>query len=268
MVNQSTSTKPLAAFGNLLRGAWEIYKKYWKVLIPILAVPYLLSWVPVIGGLLFFIVFLFAAPALFVVLRDRQENVSLGTAFERAKKYVIPSLWVSIIYIAAIWGGAIALVIPGIILGGYLCFSMTIVVAEDARGMQALLKSWTYVKGYWWAVILRMIGQSIIIGLVVGIVGSIIGAMFADSSRGQNAVADIIGIIISPFSAAFSYLLFESLREAKGGRSIPVSTEGKNWIIGFAVFGIIAIPLSLLFGLAAFLSASGIGSSDFPNLYK
>lgn len=70
--------------------------------------------------------------------------------------FVLPLLWVNILTGIAVFGGAIAFVIPGIWLFFSLLFSGIIVVDQRLRGLRALEASYALVRRRWWPVVGRV----------------------------------------------------------------------------------------------------------------
>ncbi len=56
------------------------------------------------------------------------------------------------------------LIVPGIILSLALIFSSFALVLENRRGLDALMQSRAYAKGYWWAIF----GRYLLFGLCFG----------------------------------------------------------------------------------------------------
>ena len=62
-----------------------------------------------------------------------------------------------------ILGGSILFLIPGIIVSIYLMFVLFVFLFEKKRGIDALIQSAWYVKGFWWDLFARKLILSILV---------------------------------------------------------------------------------------------------------
>ena len=184
-------------------------------------------------------------------------TLSAPAAYQAARPYFWSIIWVSLLTMFIVVGGAVLLIIPGIIFGILLAFSRFAVVMDDARGLNALSFSQALVRDLWFAVFFRMLVMGIIIGVVSFIASKI-------------PYVDILLPFFSiPFSIIYMVLLYNDLKAKKG---ITVSaTAGKNrsFYITFIVIGAIAIPVILaLIGYVllsfAMMNAVPMGIGDVP----
>src|SRR5206468_3309699 len=93
-------------------------------------------------------------------------------AFRKIRSY----WWVSIVSSAVIITGYLLFIIPGIIFSIWFIFAPFILLIEDRKGIDALLQSKAYMKGYWWAIFLRVIFMYIAVVALFGI--TLLGVFF------------------------------------------------------------------------------------------
>jgi hypothetical protein len=107
--------------------------------------------------------------------------------------------------------GFVLLVIPGIIFLTLLSVSIPALVIENRRGTDAMKRSWELASGNFW----HVLGVVVVAWLIAAVVSGIIGAIGGDNwvvSWIFNAIAQIL---VAPFSALVSVLLYLDLRARK-----------------------------------------------------
>ena len=134
-------------------------------------------------------------------------------------------------------GGFIFFAVPGIIFGVWFSFATFIVITEDLKGMDAILKSREYVRNYWWSVFWRVLFINIVITGIIIIV-SIVSILIP-------LLVDIVSIIITPLIMIYIFLVYNNLRRIKGDFEFRPSAGLKKKFIVVGVIGFIIIPLLL-----------------------
>ncbi len=172
-------------------------------------------------------------------------EVGLQKALHKSKAF-IRSLFIVIILQGLVTFGAFALlVIPGIIMSVFLVFSTYFALLDHKQGLNALLASKEYVKGYWWPVFGRII-VLILVAIGVSIVVSIFTKIL--DASGANGAGDILNYLVSlataPFYVAFSYVLFKQFKTLKADIEVP--NTGRSMMIGLAIFAPIAMILVIV----------------------
>jgi hypothetical protein len=120
-------------------------------------------------------------------------------------------LLVSVLVGLSVAIGFFLLIIPGIILLGFLAVSVPAVVVEDVRGTAAMKRSWNLVSGNFW----HALGVVVVAAIITGIIGGLIGAI-GGSNRFVGAIFAALGqIIVAPYSALVTVLLYLDLRTRK-----------------------------------------------------
>lgn len=172
---------------------------------------------------------LLAQFALFWVFTNGVSSVSM--AYNTALQHIGAYVWISALTLFVVLGGAIVFLIPAIIFGVLLAFSVLMYPAEGKRGISALAQSWFYVKGYWWGTLGKIVIFNILLGvasLVVLLVFSIlVGEFESDLAKeiqllmyDQTPLTSAFGIVLQtlvvfPLQTLYLVQLFRSLRDIK-----------------------------------------------------
>lgn len=135
-------------------------------------------------------------------------------AYSESTKLFWPLIWSAILVTVVVFIGLILLVIPGLYLSIVFSFYMFALILDNARGWNAAEKSKQLVKGYWWSVFGRLIALGLILTVIMGILSIVIG--MTGSNVAYAVFNLIITIVITPFGAAYSYLMYKSLQDIKG----------------------------------------------------
>ena len=187
----------------------------------------------VIGGVAGCIALFWGLSAVICAVSD--ETLGIRDSLEAGSKKLWSFIWIFTILSYIVTGGFLLFVIPGIIFSIWFFFSQFILAREDERGMNALLKSKEYVKGYWFDVFLRM--------LIIWIISAVIG--------GIPFVGWILSLFFMPFAMIFSFLVYEDLKAIKGDVSYASSSGEKLKWIGAGTLGYIVMPFLLIVLLGA-----------------
>ncbi len=273
--------KKLINLKKLLRQSRAVYRAKFPVLFGLLVLPFTLFiispllvqsfdflYLPLslLLTILGLFLLLWGGTAAIIVIRDRDENLSIREALERSKGKIWPLLWVSIIVGFIVVGASILFLIPGLILAVYFIFAKIIVVAEDETGLVALAKSREYVRDYFWPVLGRylviVILTTIVVAIFAGIISALSQALISVWGRAVSEALVIIlqalvNAIIFPFVLSATYLLYENVREVKG----EVSVEEKNnqaWIyLGVGLAGWIFLAVLIVLAIVILTTAIG-----------
>jgi hypothetical protein len=162
---------------------------------------------------------------------------TVSDAYNEGMEHFLPMIWIAFLY--ALLPALIAVTIIGIPLTIYLgvcwIFGLHVAVIEGKRGMSALARSKTLVKGHWW----RVLGIYILISIIVGIISvifsapsTILGVMIALGRDGETfrVLGAAIGVIFStagtiitgPIVYIASVLLYYDLRARKEGLDLEM----------------------------------------------
>ncbi len=295
-VPQTVTTKPAAVFSNLFGRSFSIYKNQFKTLLAITALPTLISTLGVFivgflsasapsrlpspntaAGFLSLIavsalvgsILIWGQASLLYAIKDK---TGIMESFQRGLDKVGSMWWVAILSLFAIMGGNILLFVPGTILSLSLSLSLVVLINEDAKGMDALLKSYEYIKGRWWPVFWKFffLGLAMIASLLIPA-----GIIAAAKNIFLNEVFNFAcGLFVTPFVLIYTTLIYADLKAEKGEVQ---SSSDRTWLVAISVLGALAIAAlaALVVGMLAFSKPSpsprldnqkSAGSSALPNL--
>ena len=120
-------------------------------------------------------------------------------------------LLISLLVGLAVLGGLILLIIPGIIFMIMFSVSIPALVVENRRGTDAMSRSWNLVKGHFWHALGVLVVALIITAVISGIISAIGGAL-GDNWLIAWIFEALAQIVVAPFSALVSVLLYLDLR--------------------------------------------------------
>jgi hypothetical protein len=255
----------LSGIGELFDRSWEIFKRRIGTLISL----YLLSGVFLIVpfgifigiGYLFSLVFsdsktaLIASGAVVGIIAGSiamfwgfaafifavvDENLRIKDALEKGWLRIGAFTWLLSILGFIVMGGFLLFLIPGVIFMVWFAFAQFILPNEGVKGMNALLKSKEYVKGYW----VDVFGRLFIVWLISGAIGMV------------PIIGPILSILFMPFMMIFIYLIYEDLRSIKGDVAYSSSTGEKFKWIGISTLGYVIVPLIIIALMGASLMTS------------
>jgi hypothetical protein len=139
--------------------------------------------------------------------RDLEIGESYRYGFARFWSIVL----VGVLSALAIGVGFLLLIVPGFIVFTFLFCGIPALVIEDARGRQALRRSWNLVRGYGWPVF----GTIIVAILLTSIVNSLLTSPFGDNWAARSIGASIASILTMPYMALIGVFLYLDLRVRK-----------------------------------------------------
>ncbi|MBE0425503.1 MAG: hypothetical protein IBX72_02510 [Nitrospirae bacterium] len=189
-----------------------------------------------IGCIAGFIAMLWGLAAFICAVSD--ETLEIKNALESGSQRIGSFIWLFIILGFIVTGGFLLIIIPGIIFAVWFIFSQFILAREKEKGMNALLKSKEYVKGYWFDVFIRL---SLIwfISVIIGMI-PVLGA--------------ILSIFFVPYMMIFVYLIYDDLKTVKGEITFLSSRGEKLKWIGAGILGYIILPFFLIGLMGVYLS--------------
>lgn len=247
----------LNPLGSLFSGAWKLYRARWRVLVEIVLLPTLITVLgyvlmvlgtpfSVLGALVVFIgwvVFVFSG---LTVIFSVHNDTGVDDSYKSTIGWFWPFLWIAALEVLAVVGGSIMLIIPGIWLSVALSLAAYVFVIERRRGIDALRQSKDYVKGYWWAVM----GRVLLLALIFIAAAIVIEVPFA--MIGGRAAASIAylaaALFFIPYTAIYHYLIFQNLRELKPAMETIEKRTGGGFIMASAIVGV-AVPVLIALAL-------------------
>jgi hypothetical protein len=259
----------LRSVGSLFSDAWKLYKERWSVLVEIVLLPTLIvilgvvliafdlgSLFGAIGGLILFAGWVTFMYSILPVIYAVHHGTGVDASYKATIGWFWAYIWVVILQILALLGGFVMLIIPGLWLGTALAFTTYIFVIEGRHGIDALRQSKDYVKGYWWAVLGRILLLALIYIVAMAIIQIPFG--FIGGKILSGIVSAVVVVFFVPFSAIYSYLIFENLRERKPELLDVKTKQGAGFIKASAIVGLVASILFVV--LAVVLAAVGMFS--------
>jgi hypothetical protein len=237
---------PPRGIGELLRAAFQLYRRYWRtlmaiaalVVVPLTLVQYGIGhWVRSHGqqlhdqvvvstsfwavasasllaalvGLLLYQV-LTGAITRTIATEVAGQDLGLEQSYRFGFARLGPILVVSILVGLAILLGLIVFIIPGIYIGVRLAVSIQALVIEGKRGTEAMRRSWDLVGGHWWHAAFTLLFA----GLITGVVNAVITAPFSAGAWFIQAIAAAVATTVTlPFGALVGVLLYVDLRARK-----------------------------------------------------
>lgn len=262
--NQSKTIKNNSLPGPiyLLKQAWKIYKRNFKTLAIISLITYLSSLVPSILSFLGGISFK-SSPALYVsitivtiaisfwgvvamlyVIKDEKNEINIKESLIKGWKKLFPYVWVLFLSVFIMSGGFFLLLIPGILFSIWFSMGSFVLVVENVGGMNVLLTSKEYVRGYFWAVTGRIL-LSWIIYIIVFWMPTYLFKLLNLSSYIVSIYSAIGSMIGGTFYLIYGFLLYRHLRSIKGEITLSPSPRNKVFFILYGILGFM-IPIILI----------------------
>ena len=256
----------LPGIGDLFARTWEVYKeRFWTLiglylasvfsvalsilifvgagllvseLLPPAKTPLMLCSI-VAGSTIGLIAWSWGFAAFLVAVVD--EDAEFMEAISMGKAKILPFAWLYTVMILIIMGGYVLLIIPGILLSIWFFSAQYMLAENDTRGLDALMKSKSYVDGYWWGIFFRLIA--------VGIVSAILGII--------PFIGSLLSLAFTPFMFIYMNMNYRALKEIKGDIiPIPPARE-RQAMVALGVLGSIAIVLLFAIALNAISKKAG-----------
>lgn len=274
MPQQATASLPSATA--LLGQAWTIYKQRLTIFAGIMVIPMIMMlimsglsvflsdtervksfftffpseftgagfWLLIIVTILFFLALLignlWGQMALLYAIRDSSEGIGIKESYRRGWHKIASYLWISILAAFITLGGFLLLIVPGIIFAIWFSLAMFVLVSEDLKGMNALLRSKEYVKGHWGGVWWRLIfisGLNIVIYIIPAIILGLIKIPF-----GEQISQFVVGLLLGPLATIYLFLVYSNLKSIKGEVAFVPARSKRLTYIFIAVLGLLLIP--------------------------
>lgn len=249
---------------SLLGWAFSFYRSRLGLILGISVIPFILSGAQLLSGDIVSLVFGLAAGVvsylsglalLSAIITEEKQTV--GGAYKKATNLLFSLVWISTLTGLTVLGGFFLFLIPGLLLMFWLIFPAYILVAENRRGMSALVQSWRYVKGYWLSVFWRFLVAGLILFVLFFIIGFVIGFVTVLSEW------PLIDIFILPFQyflatpliIIYTYGIYRALKQIK--EKEPVLTEAderktRRNILIFLIIGIVGLMAIIAFAFFMF----------------
>lgn len=198
---------------------------------------------------MFLIFDLWSFCAIIYLIRNNSKKIDFTEAYSQSFKLIPSLLWLSFLGGFIILEASVFFIIPGIIFGIWFLFAPYILVNDKLKGMNALLKSREYVRGYWWAVFWRLIVLAIfflITGLVLIFIVNLPLSLLPLGNITKYINKFMLILIISfffSFSIVYVFLIYKNIRYIKGEFHFEPT---KNQKITYILVGVIGILVFLI----------------------
>jgi hypothetical protein len=215
--------------GDVLGGGWDLYKRFWRHLIPIALVIYvaisliavalalIAGWLGAILAAFVSVAGVFWLQAALVEavsdVRDGRADLSIGETLGRTWPRVPTVAAAGILAAIAIVIGLILLIVPGLFLLTIWVLIVPAIVLEGRGVFESFGRSRELVRGYGWTVF-GVILMTFLLLLVVSFFIGLILSPLNDSL--QRFVSDVVSnTLLAPFVAATWTLMYFQLRDIK-----------------------------------------------------
>jgi hypothetical protein len=158
----------------------------------------------------------------------RGDDLSMGGAITIGLGRFFPMLGCLILYVLAVMGGVIALVIPGLILSLSLLLAPYLVITDNLGAIEAIKQSHKLVWGNWWrtagiftVLIFIIFAAYFLIGLL-----STLQLVFSTDGSGADLtfvayiLVPVMSAVISPLVYAFTMSILNDLKLRKEGADL------------------------------------------------
>ncbi|MEK7538712.1 MAG: hypothetical protein AAB552_02630 [Patescibacteria group bacterium] len=256
----------------LLGKAWTLYKQRWTTFLTIMIAPALLSILVEVGSssvknmgaslnpFIFFgvalvmllalvIINIWSSVALLHAIKGTSEHLSVTASYGRGARHILAFVWISILTTLIVMGGFMLLIIPGIIFAIWFMFATMVVVDDNTKGMNALLKSREYVRGRWWGTWWRMFFVGLIfipIFIVLFILSYLLTFKFLLPVAG-DILSTISTLFLTPIMMTYMFVLYENLKATRGSFAFAPTTGKKAPFIILAILVPILIIAFIIF---------------------
>ena len=245
----------LLPVGELLSASWEIYRQRFGTLVGLYLISILLFILPLAillgGGFALGMLFLDAKYVLIAIggilglfiacvtvfwgtagltIAISDEGLGVSSALSRGWAKVWSFVWLFSILGFVITGGFLLFILPGMLFLVWFSFAQFVLAEEDERGMNAMLKSREYVKGYGGEVFLRI--------FLIWIIAAVVGIV--------SLIGPILSIVFFPFVLIYLYQIYAELKAVPRAQvHIPSTGEKAKWLL-VSLPGYIVVPVMII----------------------
>jgi len=265
---------PLDTIGSLFSNSWRRYEKRFGTLISIylpslilLVIGEILLVQPslpeiILGSFILFLSVIVSIAAGVGLIISIDKGTNFAESYHAGFKLFWAWIWIAILIEVASLGGFILLIIPGIILSVQLVFALYVLVLEEKHGMQALIQSREYVKGYWWASVGRWLLLLLIVGALMLVIG-LLCLLLLGKIAGWLAYG-VIFLFIEPFLICYLYEIFNNLRRLKPNAAEDAAKAKHGFLTVSMVVGIIGIIASIVLFVGAIVFLPSLMGKPYP----
>jgi len=284
----ATPKLSLIPTGDLISQVFDFYKKHWKLFLQIFVWPLILNcawlvltslsdliikqneaslfvsvvgWITPLIWLLIMVISIWSGAALIFACKEPTTwQLAYRSAWHRLGDY----LWLAILTGLMVAGGIMLFVVPGIIFSLWFFLGAWVLIFEDLKGRDALLKSKFYVQGYWWAIFGRQLVFSLLIAAIAGgamLLGLLLSFLVKTISSTTSSILIIVwqclvSLLISPLTVGLSYVLYQDLKNKKSAVAFEIMPRAKKHLTWWVLWGALSGPIIILAIITALIVAS------------
>ena len=258
--NQIGNNQELASIGQLFSDSFALYKEHFLTLIVLIGIPYLLlGFGQIMGGmaqsLAYILSLLLLFPASTGVIYALSKGDGIMQSFRAGFSLLFSVLWVAILIFFVMTGGFVMLIVPGVIMSIWFSFSPFVLVIEGKRGLNALLQSREYVRGYWWDICVRLL-LLYICTIPIYLLRVLLSVVFI-TMPGEITlliiINTIITLLINTFSAVYLYKIYQNLTTLKPALAARQPTSGRRFPIASGIVGLLVLLVSFYYFFTFFM---------------
>jgi len=164
------------------------------------------------------------------------EDLGIIEAFQRGWEYFWPMTWVLTFLTGILISGFTFGIVPGFLFLVWFSFSIFIMFDENRRGLDTLLASREYVRGYGW----NTFGKMIVAWLISLIIGTL------------PLIGQILSMLFTPFFLLYILAIYRDLKSIKGTVELDDAPGTRIFWCLVTIIGMI-IPIAALLGVLYFL---------------
>lgn len=186
-----------------------------------------------------------------------QEKISFRAALKESISKIVSFLWIGFLVNLVVIGGAVPLVIPGLVLGVALMLSIYVYIAEKKKGINALVRSSALTKGFRWAIFWRYLALALMILLFVLPLALLLSAIQEEETRklANDILSSVVSLLTTPLVLIFGYLIYKKLAEFSPASQFQPSKKARHLYIFLAFWSIAAMILAYSFTFYSLFSS-------------
>jgi len=192
-------------------------------------------------AVLSFLLVIWQFVAMLFAIKDANEGIGIIESFRRGWRRLLSSSWIMILQLFFMMAGYLLLFIPGLIFAIWFVFANFVLVTEDVRGMNALLKSREYVRGRWFRVFWRIFPIGLLLSLAFFLITAILNGVFGGTV--SLIIATLIQMILTPLFLVYVFLIYQNLKELRGDFVFTPTAGKKAPYLIFLVVGLLILSL-------------------------
>ncbi len=189
------------------------------------------------------VVQLWGRTALLFAIKDSGEAIGVAESFKRGWKKLGSYIWVSLLVGFVTLGGFALFIVPGVLFIVWFYPAIFVVIAEESRGMDALMRSRAYVRGKWLSVFWRLFVMVVLIWTTY-LPPMLVGLL--NIPYLAQIMQFLLSLLLGPFVATYGFVLYRNLRRMYEGTTVAAAPSPK-WpfvLVGFV--GGLIVPILIM----------------------